>query len=350
MPILSAQTSFTGLSGIQPNLVFIDTNDTVATVTTAGYLTHAVQEGLLTLQNGYMALVNTTINQAHGTPRVPIWLQVSITGIAPNLVYSLVTPVNGGGAIFEGNVQAGSNGISGLFISYPVGLNDGFLILGASNSPGNFTTTITNAAMGQNTVFTIPDPGVAAANFLLTQSAGTQTIATGNLILATGTMTLGSSGHASSLTLFPATAANGTLIISPLNAGGAFNTTIRNSVMAQSTVFSIPDPTAATANFLVAGAALVNNHLVKASGTAGATVDAGFGLIAATTAAYGGGGTSNAFAAAGVTAASIVSASILASTNAVSITKVVPGAGTLTVSFSADPGAATTVNYISALV
>ena len=39
--------------------------------------------------------------------------------------------------------------------------------------------------------------------------------------------------------------------------------------------------------------------------------------------------------------------SILASTNAVSITKVVPGAGTLTVSFSTDPGAATTVSWIA---
>jgi hypothetical protein len=41
------------------------------------------------------------------------------------------------------------------------------------------------------------------------------------------------------------------LIISALNAGGAFDTTVRNSTMGQSSVISIPDPGAATANFLL---------------------------------------------------------------------------------------------------
>ncbi len=261
MPILSGQTSFTGLSGIQPNLVFIDTSDTIATVTTAGYLNHAVQEGMLTLQNGYMALVNTKVNQNPHTPRVPIWLQVSITGTAPNLVYSLVEPTNGGGVIFPGNVQAGSNGIPGAFISYPPTVLSGRLVIGASDNAANYDVSVTNASFGQTTAFTIPDPGSAAANFL------------------------------------------------------------------------------------VSGAAFTNGHLIRAAGVGGATIDAGFGLIAATTAAYAGGGTSNAFVAAGLTAASIVTATILASTNSVSITKAVPSANTLTVTFSADPGAATTVSY-----
>jgi len=67
----------------------------------------------------------------------------------------------------------------------------------------------------------------------------------------------------------------------------------------------------------------------------------------ATTAAYAGGGTSHAFAATGLTSSSIVTANILTSTNSVSITKVVPSANTLTITFSADPGAGTTVNYIA---
>ena len=77
------------------------------------------------------------------------------------------------------------------------------------------------------------------------------TLATGNLTATTGNLIAGSSGNAGTVTSFPATAANGSLILSALNAGGAFNTTIRNSVMGQSSVISIPDPGAATANFLL---------------------------------------------------------------------------------------------------
>lgn len=69
------------------------------------------------------------------------------------------------------------------------------------------------------------------------------------------------------------------------------------------------------------------------------------GVKRATTAAYGGGGTSNAFTATGLAATDIVVATILASTNSVAITKAVPTANTLTITFSADPGAGTTVQW-----
>jgi hypothetical protein len=69
------------------------------------------------------------------------------------------------------------------------------------------------------------------------------------------------------------------------------------------------------------------------------------GVKRGTTAAYAGGGTSNAFTATGLAATDIVVATILASTNSVAITKAVPTANTLTVTFSADPGAATTVQW-----
>lgn len=69
---------------------------------------------------------------------------------------------------------------------------------------------------------------------------------------------------------------------------------------------------------------------------------------AGTTGAYGGGGTSNAFTVTGVAATDVVSAVIRTSTNNVSITKAVPTTNTLTITFSADPGAGTTVDYIVA--
>jgi hypothetical protein len=63
------------------------------------------------------------------------------------------------------------------------------------------------------------------------------------------------------------------------------------------------------------------------------------------TSAYAGGGTSVAITVAGVAATDLVFAQIQASTNAVSVVKVVPTLNTITVHFSADPGAATTVQY-----
>lgn len=59
------------------------------------------------------------------------------------------------------------------------------------------------------------------------------------------------------------------------------------------------------------------------------------------------GGTSNALALPGVTATDIISASINSSTNLVNIQKVVAGAGTVTVTFSADPGAGTNVDLVA---
>lgn len=89
--------------------------------------------------------------------------------------------------------------------------------------------------------------------------------------------------------------------------------------------------------------------LAVADGGSGASTGAAaltnFGVKRATTAAYAGGGTSNAFTATGLAATDIVVATILASTNAVSICKAVPTTDTLTVTFSADPGAATTVQW-----
>lgn len=49
----------------------------------------------------------------------------------------------------------------------------------------------------------------------------------------------------------------------------------------------------------------------------------------------------------GLLATDIVTANIFASTNAVTIQKVTPSTDTLTVLFSGDPGAGTTVNYIA---
>lgn len=187
MAIISATSSIAGLVGVQPGLLFINTTDSLATVTTAGYLTKAVEEQLISIQvptakqpGGTIAFVTTTNGSAV--------LSVSVTGVAPNLVYSLVEPTFAGGAIFAGNVQAGLSGTAGKFISYPAGAGLGTLQFAAGNSAGNFNIIITNASQAGNRTYTIPDAGVTAAQFMM--NAGVATMQAASRIVldkATGT-------------------------------------------------------------------------------------------------------------------------------------------------------------------
>lgn len=110
---------------------------------------------------------------------------------------------------------------------------------------------------------------------------------------------------------------------------------------------SISPSDASKSKVVMADGATVVDELASFADTSGTVQSLGASLLAKTTAAYGGGGTSNAFTATGLTASSIVVASIASQSNTASIVKVEPSADTLTVTFSADPGASTTVNYIA---
>ncbi len=264
MAVLSWTTEVTGFEGIVPALLYINTNDTFATITTPGYLNPSVEAGM-EFTNEAMALVMSTTG--------PLWLQTSLIGTS----HSLVSPANSTNvvlpttlnhiatytntvgtlsedpatAISAGNIQAGLSGTAGALISFPTTAATGSLKVVAASSAGDFITTITNASQAAARTYTIPDAG-ASSSFLLTNSSGTQTIATGNLALTVGTLTLGSSGHASSLTIFPGTAANGSFIISPVNNAGNHTTTLSSvTALAQNTVYTLPDPGAATANVML---------------------------------------------------------------------------------------------------
>lgn len=83
------------------------------------------------------------------------------------------------------------------------------------------------------------------------------------------TYNAGASGTAGTLNVFPTTAAKGKLILSAVDNTGAFNSTLRNADIGQATVYSLPDPGAATANLLTdAGAQTITG--VKTFGGAGA--------------------------------------------------------------------------------
>jgi len=226
MPILNIKIGEVGLTGVIPQVVYINTNDTLAQVTTTGYLNKAVQNGA-SFSETDMALVSTKTSTSAASTQIA-WLEVSKSGDDWSLV------------------PTGSPGE----VVLPTVANQ---LAHATNTTGTLSTDAANVTNAGNITAIgaalIAGTTVAAGT---TVTGGTGIIATtGNVTATAGNVVAGSSGTAGTFISFPATAANGTLILSALNAGGAFNTTIRNSTMGQSSVVSIPDPGAATANFLL---------------------------------------------------------------------------------------------------
>jgi hypothetical protein len=69
--------------------------------------------------------------------------------------------------------------------------------------------------------------------------------------------------------------------------------------------------------------------------------------VAGTTSVYGGGGTSTTFSVPGIEVGDTVLATMATSTNSVAVSKaIVSASGELSVVFTADPGANTTVNFV----
>lgn len=140
-----------------------------------------------------------------------------------------------------------------------------------------------------------------------------------------GNIQAGLSGTAGTVGSFPATAANGELLLAAVNAGGAFNTTISNGTMGQSTVYTMGDIGASTGGLVVATAA------VRLKSVAGA--------VAA------GGAAAQSFTDAFCTSGSNVVGNWNTQANAVSVLKIVPGNGSFVVTSSGDAGAGT-FNYV----
>jgi len=147
------------------------------------------------------------------------------------------------------------------------------------------------------------------------------TAATGNITATAGNLIAGSSGAAGTVTSFPATAANGSLILAAVNSGGAFNTTISNGTMGQSTVYTIGDIGSAT------GAIPVS------------TTAARMKWVAAAAAA--GGAAAQSFTDTFCTTGSAVIGNWNTQANAASVLKIVPGNGSFVVTSSADAGVGT---------
>ena len=76
------------------------------------------------------------------------------------------------------NIDAGSSGTAGSVDVFPTTALKGKLIISAVANDGDTNVTFTNAAMGQASVISLPDPGAATANVLLTSAANDGAVVT----------------------------------------------------------------------------------------------------------------------------------------------------------------------------
>ena len=192
------------LSQQLPVQIYIQTNDTVATVLTAGYLNKSRTYFQFPYNNDQMALVYTTDNGGQTQ-----WLTVSVSGST----YSLVAPTadgvvalptvanqitystNTGGALASvglatalfnaGNISAGISGTAGALYSFPSAATSGKLGLVGVASGGNYAVNISNVSYGQASTLSFADVGSAAGRFLVANTATPFT--SGNIAKASGT-------------------------------------------------------------------------------------------------------------------------------------------------------------------
>lgn len=168
--------------------------------------------------------------QSREQMKAGLYVSVGAGSLRAGNFYSLVEPLpNNIGVdaiVFNSDPSAGGVTFSG-------GASTANALPVFSDTAGNIKAATTTVTLGQALSIT----GALTASGAIASTAGN--------------ITSGSSGDAGTFISFPATAANGTLILQAVNAGGAFNTTIASGTIGQSSVITIPDPGAATSKFVL---------------------------------------------------------------------------------------------------
>lgn len=219
-------------------------------------------------------------------------------------IYSVVEPLP---AIFGVDDLVFNADPSAAGVSFSGGASTANALPVFSDTAGNIKAATTTVTLAQPLSVT----GAITASTSLTATAGN--------------ITSGSSGDAGTFISFPATAANGTLIVAAANAGGAFNTTVSNGTMAQSTVYTIGDIGAATGGIPVSTGAVRMKMVADAAVAGGSATQNVVDTFC--------------------TAASVVLAVWQTQANPAVLQRVVPGAGSFDIISDVDAGAGT-VNYV----
>lgn len=189
MAVVSGPTLLTGSVGIKPTIKYMLTTDSLATITTAGYLnTQLTAEsntitptdyllirysyvketnaGLnaffnVSISNGVITLTeDTTTNSVTFTPpsianHIATW-----TNTTGNLSQDAATAIN------AGNIQAGLSGTAGTFIAYPSAAASGSMVFSAAANTNAAVGTIVNVQLQTNTTFYLGTPVITPTYYL----------------------------------------------------------------------------------------------------------------------------------------------------------------------------------------
>ena len=226
MSLLQLVRVSVGQVGVQPGEVKMLATDNLATITAAGYLNGA---GL-------------QLQQVNLSPLDVIDCMYSYDPILGTASYAtLVVAISNG-------VITLSSWVDSANVLLPVVSGNFSVFNGTSGQVKDAGYLPSNAA---KTVVVMAGSAVVANHMALFQDTTGTVDDTAATALNNGPIQSGASGILGGFVAFPATAANGFFAFTPVNAGGAFNTTVSNSIMGQTSVISIPDPGAATAKFLL---------------------------------------------------------------------------------------------------
>lgn len=176
MPIISVTAGQTGLVGVLPSVSYINTSDTVAQVTTTGYLNKEVANGLQ-FSLPAIAAVATQVNPT--TAPVVAWYQVIHS--APN--WSLQGPIEGSIALPSAEIFVGNS----LGVAAPVAMTGAVAITNAG-----VTSLVAPISMSGTTASATP--GTIRA-FVSIMNGTATTMTSGNIVGVRGAVQyVGASG------------------------------------------------------------------------------------------------------------------------------------------------------------
>jgi hypothetical protein len=305
MPILQVTplqpASQIGLNSVNPSWIYIQTNDTQLTVTTAGYFN---QYSSATINEYQMALVYTTdtktsvygvsVDAAGIVTLSPDAGNGNVVGI-PVTIDDIPTFANTNGALKDGSIiaraigfiQSGTRDSQGGFIAFSGEGDVGTTIYASRPSRADSVVIISNDHHDAGTSILFPDSGAAESHVILSDSPDTQYINTGNveitqgdLTVRNGTVTLINGNltvgfitlHSNDgvISMFPGVFDAGKLdIIATANADSDVTVLLTNASHAASTVVRIPDSGATFSNFILSeapGDQFINSGGLSVSG------------------------------------------------------------------------------------
>lgn len=341
MGIISITTDVAGQIGDLPRRVKLITTDSLATITTAGYLNNQNLQGYQILPSDVLDveyLWNTSTNVGTYEVFLPSFSNGVITlSIWANAGDVLLPVVSGDFANFNGTTgqikdagysptNAAKTKVVMLNAAPTINHVAQFTAADGTIGDGGVLGTAAAKAASDNTKATVASVnGATVANHIATYTDTAGTIGEdAATAINLGNIQAGSDTTKGQLLAYGG-ATNGHIVINPIGNTGNTAITIQNAVYGQATVLTFNDPGAATGGLVVSDAPFVMKSVaqaVVAGGAAAQTVTDAF-----------------------CTAGSMVTASWNDTTNAVSIQKVAAGNGSFVVTSSADPGASH-LNYI----